>query len=58
MFKWFWSIFSLAAPIEILSHLEFKTKTRELDLSVLLIDRYSYSECFLCKILIIYYFIF
>ena len=28
-------------PIEILSHLEFKTKTRELDLSVLLNDRYS-----------------
>ena len=44
--------------IEILSHLEFKTKTPEPDLSVLLIDRYSYSECFLCKILIIYYFIF
>ena len=44
--------------MEIFSHLEFKTKTREPDLSVLLIDRYSYSECFLCKILIIYYLIF
>ena len=47
---------SKSVTIEILSHLDFKTKTRELDLSVLLIDRYNYSECFLCKILIINYF--
>ena len=45
-----------SVTIEILSHLDFKSKTREFDLSVLLIDRYNYSECFLCKILIIYYF--